>query len=30
MILIAVKKIKSKGKFDYGAFERDFDAISMM
>ena len=29
MILKAVKKIKSKGKFDYVAFERDFDAISL-
>ena len=25
IILKAVKKIKSKGKFDYDAFERDFD-----
>jgi len=30
MILKAVKKIKSKGKFDYDSFERDFDAISMI
>ena len=30
MILKAVKKIKSKGKFDYDAFERDFGAISLM
>ena len=30
MILKAVKKIKSKGIFDYDAFERDFDAISMI
>ncbi len=30
IILKAVKKIKSKGKFDYDAFERDFDAISMI
>lgn len=30
MILKAVKKIKSKGKFDYDAFERDFDEISMI
>ncbi len=29
MILKAVKKIKSKGKFDYHTFEKDFDAISM-
>ena len=27
MILKAIKKIKSKGKFNYDAFERDFDAI---
>ena len=30
MILKAVKKIKSKGKFDYDAFERDFGAFSLM
>ena len=30
MILKAVKKIKSKGKFDYDAFERDFGASSLM
>lgn len=30
MILKAVKKIKSKGKFDYDTFEKDFDAISMI
>lgn len=30
MILKAVKKIKSKGNFDYDAFERDFDAISLI
>ena len=30
MILRAVKKIKSKGKFDYDAFERDFDEISLI
>lgn len=29
MILKAVKKIKSKVKFDYVAFERDFDTISL-
>lgn len=29
-ILKAVKKIKLKGIFDYDAFERDFDAISMI
>lgn len=29
MILKAVKKIQSKGKFDYDAFERDFDAIRL-
>lgn len=29
MILKAVKKIKSKGKFDYDAFERDFDALCL-
>jgi len=29
MILKAVKKIKSKGRFDYDAFERDFNAISL-
>lgn len=28
MILKAVNKIKSKGKFDYDAFEQDFDTIS--
>ena len=28
MILKAVKKIKSKGRFDYDAFERDFGTIS--
>lgn len=30
MILQAVKKIKSKGNFNYDAFERDFDAISLI
>ena len=30
MILNAVKKIKSKGKFDYDAFERDFDEVRLM
>jgi len=30
MILKAVKKIKSKGRFDYDAFERDFGAFSLM
>lgn len=30
MILKAIKKIKTKGKFDYDAFERDFDAISLV
>ena len=30
MVLKAVKKIKSKCKFDYDAFERDFDAVSMI
>lgn len=30
MILKAVKKIKSKAKFDYDAFERDFEAISLI
>ncbi len=30
MILRAVKKIKSKGKFDYDAFERDFDEIRLI
>lgn len=30
MILKAVKKIKSKGNFDYNAFERDFSAISFI
>ncbi len=28
MILKAVKKIKAKSKFDYDAFERDFNAVS--
>lgn len=28
MILKAVKKIKSKGKFDYDAFEREFNIFS--
>jgi hypothetical protein len=28
MILKAVKKIKSRGKFDYDSFERDFDSIN--
>lgn len=28
MILKAVKKIKSKGKFDYDAFEKDFNVIN--
>ncbi len=30
MILKAVKKIRSKGKFDYDAFERDFGEISLI
>ena len=30
MIIKAVKKIKSKGRFDYDAFERDFGTISLM
>ena len=30
MVLKAVKKVKSKGKFDYDAFERDFGASSLM
>lgn len=30
MILKAVKRIKSKGKFDYDAFERDFEVISLI
>lgn len=30
MILKAVEKIKSKGKFDYDAFERDFEVISLI
>lgn len=30
MILKAVKKIKSKGRFDYDAFEKEFDAISLI
>lgn len=30
MILKAVKKIKSKGKFDYDAFERDFEEARLV
>ena len=30
MVLKAVKKIKSKGKFDFDAFERDFDASNLV
>lgn len=29
MILKAVKKVKSRGKFDYDTFEKDFEAISL-